>query len=114
MKDKDTVSTKAMDAAIRAGVDATVKRINGIHEARKIATPFVGELAIACDSAEDVYRAALKVLGVKIEGIHPSALRTILELQPNPNAKREPTFASDSAQPEGLDGFLKELGLPTA
>jgi uncharacterized protein len=110
---KDMVSKKAMDAAIKLAQDGAIARINGIHEARKLVAPLVGELAIACDSAEDVYRAALKVLGVKVEGIHPSALRTIVELQPNPNAKREPAFASDSARVGGLDAFLTDMGLPS-
>ena len=112
VKEADTVSKKAMDAAIKLAQDATIARINGVHEARKIASPFVGEIALACDSAEDVYRAALKVLNVDVKDIHPSALRTILELQPNPNAKREPVFAGDAAVPAGLDKFLADMGLP--
>ena len=93
-EEKDMVSKTAMDAAIAASTKAaenrTIARINGIHEARKIAAPFVGEIAVACDSAEDVYRAALKIRGVNTEGVHPSAFRTILECQPSATAKQEP------------------------
>ena len=115
---EEKVSKTAMDAAIKSATqlaaktaeDRTIARINGIHEARKITSPLVGEIAIACDSAEDVYRAALKILGVKTDGIHPSALRTIIELHPNPNTKRTPAFAADSALIDGMEQFKANLG----
>lgn len=114
--EKDMVSKTAMDAAIAASTKAaekrTVDRINGIHEARKIAAPFVGEIAVACDCAEDVYRAALKIRGVNTEGVHPSAFRTILECQPSASAKHEPLHAHDAAHVTGMDKFLTDLGLP--
>ena len=115
-EEKDMVSKTAMDAAIAASTQAaesrTIARINGIHEARKIAAPFVGEIAVACDSAEDVYRAALKIRGVNTEGVHPSAFRTILECQPSASAKQEPAHAHDAAHVTGMDKFLTDLGLP--
>ena len=61
----------------------------------------VGELAIACDSAEAVYRAALTALGLddRIKDVHASALRTILEMQPLPDSrpKAKPSVAMDAA-----------------
>ena len=112
---KDMVSKTAMDAAIAASTKAAenraIARINGIHEARKVAAPFVGEIAVACDSAEDVYRAALKIRGVNTEGVHPSAFRTILECQPSASAKQDQVHAHDSAHVSGLDKFLSEQGL---
>jgi hypothetical protein len=114
-KEKDMVSKTAMDAAIaastKAAEDRAIARINGIHEARKIAAPFVGEIAVACDSAEDVYRAALKIRGVNTEGVHPSAFRTILECQPSATAKQEVAHAHDAAHVSGMDKFLTDLGL---
>ena len=111
---KDMVSKTAMDAAIgaasKAAEDRTIARINGIHEARKIAAPFVGEIAVACDSAEDVYRAALKIRGVNVEGVHASAFRAILQSQPVANAER--VIAHDAAPAAGMDKFLSDLGLP--
>ena len=113
---KDMVSKTAMDAAIsvasKAAIDSTIARINGIHEARKIATPFVGEIAVACDSAEDVYRAALKIRGVNVEGVHASAFRAILQSQPVANAERPVAHAHDAAPAAGLGKFLTDLGLP--
>lgn len=112
---KDMVSKTAMDSAIKAAAkaaeDSAIARINGIHEARKVAAPFVGEIAVACDSAEDVYRAALKIRGVNTEGVHPSAFRTILECQPNGTAKPV-AHAHDAAPAAGMDKFLADLGLP--
>jgi hypothetical protein len=114
-EEKDMVSKTAMDAAIAASTKAAenraIARINGIHEARKIAAPFVGEIAVACDSAEDVYRAALKIRGVNTEGVHPSAFRTILECQPSATAKSEAVHAHDAAHVSGMDKFLTDLGL---
>ncbi len=45
-------------------------------------------LALAQDSAEGVYRAALDMLGVNVAAIHPSAYRAILEAQPKPGMQR--------------------------
>lgn len=104
------VTKSAMDAAIAAAVGAatkatakatekaTIDRLNAIAEAREIATPYVGKLAVACDSAEAVYRAALETMGVATTGVHPSAYRAILEAQPKPGAVPAPRarLAADS------------------
>lgn len=91
---EEPVSKSAMDAAIaRATRDtrAEVMRVqNEVREAERAVRPYVGELAMAHDSAEAVYRTALSVLGVDSAGISEvKALRTILELQPKPGARRE-------------------------
>jgi len=84
---------KAMDSA----VNAAVARVNGIHEARKAVFPYVGELSLACDSAADVYRAALTNLGVSVKGVHDSAFPAILAAQPKPGEVRAVKIAKDSA-----------------
>lgn len=96
-KDKDKVTKPAMDAAITAATEATAKRVKeevraterGIREAETAVRPFVGELpALAFDSAEEVYRHALTMLGVQgAKDIHVSALPTILKMQPKAGAK---------------------------
>ena len=99
----------AMDAAIKLAVDAaskaaeekTIARMRGVQAAEEAVKPFVGKLAIAADSAEGVYKAALEVMGVKTEGIHASAYKAILEAQPKPGAAK-PRIASDSARPQGF------------
>ncbi|NKI68952.1 DUF2213 domain-containing protein [Collimonas pratensis] len=102
--DKDDKMDKAaMDQAIKLACDATARdteaktiaRLRGISEAEKIVKPFVGEL-VAMDSAEAVYKAALKTLGVDTKDIHPSAFKAVLMAQPKPDEVRKPVIAADS------------------
>lgn len=76
------VTQEAMDAAIANATRTARANERAIHEAQRIARPWSGDFTIAFDSAEDVYAAALKGLGISTKGVHPSAFRTILELQP--------------------------------
>lgn len=111
-KKDDMVSKPAMDSAIKAGVEAAVARVEATHAARKAVAPYVGELAIACDSAEAVYRVALTNLGVDVKGIHASAFPAILAAQPLPGAAtRRVTHAADSATVSALAEFKKSVGL---
>ena len=106
------VSKPAMDSAIKAGVDAAVARVEATHAARKAVAPYVGELAIACDSAEAVYRHALTNMGVDVKGVHASAFPAILAAQPLPGAAtRRVVHAADSAQVSALAEFKKANGL---
>lgn len=106
-KKKDMVTPAAMDAAIKLAVDAAEKRAEKkatetqkeIRDAERTVRPWVGDLAMAHDSAEGVYRTALTSLGVKVEGVHPSALPAILQAQPLPGKKAASTttVAMDAA-----------------
>lgn len=98
----------AMDAAMRDAVrqatqqaakdaeTAAIRRMRAVADAETFVQPWVGHLAIAQDSADEVYRAALATLGVDIGGIHPSAFRAILEAQPKAGTQRA-RVALDSA-----------------
>lgn len=108
MEEKDKPITKpAMDAAISAATDATAKRIRqeqrDIREAESRCREYVGEFPnLAFDSAEEVYRHALGVLGVpEAKTIHASALPTILGMQPKAGAREvnnsRPKIATDEA-----------------
>lgn len=102
---EDKVDKKAMDAAIKIATDGVLKTQKDIREAERAVRPYVGDLAIAFDSAEAVYRQALKNLGVKgVENIHASALPTILGMQTVPGRGRtqQSELAVDSAP---LDDF---------
>jgi 8-oxo-dGTP pyrophosphatase MutT (NUDIX family) len=91
----------AMDAAMRATEQATIKRMNAVREAERAVKPYVGELAMSFDSAEGVYRKALEIMGVgEAKTIHASALPAILKMQPKPSAT--PAVALDSANPKGF------------
>ncbi|KNZ82397.1 phage protein, partial [Morganella morganii] len=80
-------SRLAMDAAVK-GVEA---RFVALRQAERDVRPVVGELA--CDSAEEVYRTALKQMGCEDHATIPvSGLRSVF----NAYAK-VPTMAQDSA-----------------
>ena len=103
--DKEPVVTKAaMDAALAktrtdAAADA-MANARSIRDAERFVSPWVGDLAIAMDSAEAVHRAALDVLKVKHDGKHPDALATMIEAQPKPGERNKPTrLAQDAAVP---------------
>lgn len=94
---KPEVTKAAMDQAIaiatKTATDNAIKTQNAIRDAEKAVRPYVGELALAFDSADAVYRTALKMVGVEgVEGIKElAALQAILKAQPLPGAKKSET-----------------------
>src|SRR6185437_1181126 len=96
-KKPEMVEKKAMDAAISA-VKADAKKLaqDAVAEERKnqqairsaltFVQPWVGNLTGAFDSADGVYAETLSMLGRKVDGIHPSAYKALLEAQPQPGA----------------------------
>lgn len=105
--EEETVSKEAMDAAIASSVTAAVKAERkhqaDIREAERFVRPWVGDLAVAFDSAADVYKAALEANGRSVKDVHPSAYRTILEMTPKPGHQRQtPRLAMDSAKSNGF------------
>lgn len=101
------VPKAAMDAAIAAAVQGVRTGFRQVRAAEQAVMPYVGRLTTAMDSADEVYRFALGKLGVKLEGVHPSAFPAILAAQPVPGArpKVEPRVAADSA-----DGLKTRFG----
>lgn len=102
---KNGITKPAMDAAIATAVataeTATVARMRGIQEAERTVRPWIGDLAVAQDSADAVYKFALDTLHVETKDIHPSAFRAILVLQPKPGDAPGPRpFAQDAAGEE--------------
>jgi hypothetical protein len=99
-EDKDTVTRPAMDAAIAKAVKdaeaSTISRLRAARDAETAVAPYVGKL-VAMDSADEVYAAALKQLGVNVKGVHPSAFPAILKAQPLPGSRPANRFAADSA-----------------
>jgi len=84
------VNKAAMDAAIEAAKTDMRNTARAIRAAEAEVRPVVGELTVVCDSAADVYRAALKVLGVPgVDGLHADALRPIFLAQPRPGARTQ-------------------------
>lgn len=102
----DAAIKLATDAAVQRAVTETTRRMNALHDARTLVRPWIGEIAVAMDSAEAVLAYALESMGVATKGIHPSAYRAMLNLVPLPGtgARR---FAQDSATPD--KGFLERF-----
>ena len=99
-KDEEPVTKKAMDAAIKQTRNAVIAEQRQLREATSFVRPWVGDLALAMDSANDVYRETLKALrpDIDISKIDPSAYRTMIELIPQPGRETRETFAQDSAE----------------
>jgi hypothetical protein len=102
---------KAMDEAL-AGER---QRQAGIRDAERFIRPWVGDLAadkaLAFDSAEDVYKAALEMRGKPTKGIHPSAYRSILEMVPKPGSEHrheDKRVAMDSASTKGFSDMYPD------
>lgn len=100
-KEVKLIDKPAMDAAIQTAVNAEKARGKAIRTAELAVEPWVGKLAMAFDSAPEVYGKALQVLGVTVaKGTHPDALPAILAAQPKPGARpapREHVLAMDGA-----------------
>lgn len=112
----EKVSKSAMDAAIATErarsakalreVEAkTIERLRSIASAEEDVHPYVGKLAVAMDSAEDVYKTALETMGVDVAGIHPSAYRAVLMAHPKPGATQK-RVANDASMTSSItDAF---------
>ncbi|GBU18035.1 MULTISPECIES: DUF2213 domain-containing protein [Methylobacterium] len=101
------VTRQAMDSAIRVAAKEATEAANRaqqqIRDAERAVRPYVGDLAMAHDSADAVYRTALTSLGVDVADVHPSAFPTILSMQPKVgDAPRRPAtpIAQDAKQAE--------------
>ena len=110
--DEPKVGKAAMDAAIGAAVQkaardaeaSTMARLGAIREAEREVAPWVGDIAIAQDSAEAVYRLALDSLGVDVKDVPAPALPHILRAQPKPSdaPKNKPRIGMDAAAAKGF------------
>lgn len=106
LRARDTKHSQAMDTAIAA----ERARSSKTAEALRVVRPIVGELAMdaAMVTAEDVYAASLKVLGVKTEGIHASALPSMFQMAAQTKERRRPSgYAHDAAPSGDVLGFDK-------
>jgi hypothetical protein len=92
---EEKVSKSAMDAAIRSATTDAVARVRqqarDLRIAEQEVRPVVGEIAVACDSAEEVYRHALNVLKVDITDVPAAAYRALFKAIP---AQRPASAAS--------------------
>lgn len=100
--DEDKEDKAAMDAAlIRKAEENVMGRIRQANEARECVRALVGDVSlVAMDSAEDIYRFALDSVGANHKGVHPSALKSMVEFtisQKSEARKPAATIGMDSA-----------------
>lgn len=104
----DGIDKPAMDAAIKAATDKTraetVAQMQAIRAAESAVEPHIGKIAIAQDSAENVYKLALDAAKIDLTGVHPSAYRAMVGMLPAAGgAVKRPAIAQDAAA--GGTGF---------
>lgn len=119
-EDKDMVSKKDMETAMDSAMKSTAEKVRAevlqnqrdIRTAEKTVQPYVGVLEGAFDSAEQVYRTTLDMLGVDHKAVKdPAALPVILKAQPLPGAKKaaaEPVIAADEAAMASYDKMFPQ------
>lgn len=101
-----TVTKDELNAAVKAATDAERARQKDAAKAREDVRPLVGVVSMALDSAPEIYRFALKHAGVKTDGVHESALGTLVEMavkQKKQSAGAAPTVAMDSQHAQLAD-----------
>lgn len=102
------IDKKAMDAAIATASAKTRQEViaqqRDIRLAEIAVRPYVGDLALAQDSAEAVYRLALDTLHVDTKGVHSSAFPALLKMVPKPGDKppRTVSLGMDAAASDDL------------
>ena len=111
-QDARPVTRSALDHAIKVAQDSASKNQRAIREAERFVRPWVGDIAMDAAGPADVYRGALKALGVRgADKLHPDALKPILEVQPRPGIRaahdRRQMAQDSNVKPEGsfLDRF---------
>ena len=99
----------AMDSAeVDRRVAAAIASRDELHTAVREVEPIVGVRAF--DSAADAYKAGLESLGVDIEGVPPSAYRTVLKIAKDARASAPPTtVAMDSGSQAELRTLIPHL-----
>ena len=98
-EDDDEKDKPAMDAALKKVRAQAVRDMNRVREAERLVRPLVGELSLAMDSAEAIYQFALDQAGISTKGVHPSAFRSLVEMQianTSKTAKSDPVVAMDA------------------
>jgi 8-oxo-dGTP pyrophosphatase MutT (NUDIX family) len=105
---EDMVTKKGMDEAIATAVTAAVEKtksetlklasdqFRAVDEARKAVRGRVGDIHIACDSAEAVYRHAFAILKVDVANVPPAGFPALFAALPAPG-RQEPRIAADAA-----------------
>ncbi len=111
-KDETKVDKQAMDAAIAAAVNANKAANLAIRNAEIEVAPIIGQLVIAQDSAEAVYKLALDHAGVDLTDVPPTAYKALVGMalkQRSAPAQPPRVIAQDSAT-NGATAFAEMFG----
>lgn len=96
---KDAVN-KLVAQAAKDATEAAKKHASDLRAAERQVAPYVGELAMTFDSAEELRRHVLKISGIKNHDKVPAeALADMVDMLPKPDARkpRDPAVALDAA-----------------
>lgn len=117
MDRKGLVTVDEMNKAVAAGVETVKKGLVATQEAREFVRPYVGQLAMALDTAEKIYRKAAEMMHIEdAKSIHPSALKTVIKtvgdaMAAADGAIERADIAQDEANEEGDgNGFTDRFG----
>jgi uncharacterized protein len=118
MDQKNLITMDQAEKMVQSALAADRKRTNETVTAREAVRPKVGDLPMALDSAEAVYRAAAAALGLEgLEEVNLAGLRVLVDRQPNAGARvndnvRPLRIAQDSAEASDFaNEMTKRIGL---
>ncbi len=95
---------KGMDAVVKRALDAR----DALHAARRDVEPVLG--VVTYDSAAAVYAAALKKLGVAVDGVDASAYPVLFKLARDKVEALTPAMASDAATVKTMAAVIPGYG----
>ena len=100
-KDFDPKAVDAMRDDIKRELS---KQFAELDAARQAVRPVVGQVSMALDSAESVYKFALDQLGINTDGVHASAYQALLEVHQSATKRAaRPAHAMDSGNVVDFD-----------
>lgn len=107
-EDREKDEKMAKDS--RLAMDALETRMRAqfreLREAEQMCEPIIGR--VACDSAEEVYRMALKHKGVSgVDALHSSALKPMVEMLQNTKMAQDSVPVINSDSRSRVSSFLK-------
>lgn len=93
--DKDT--KKAMDAALSATKNDTIKQMTAMFSAARDVEPLIGVIAMdGFTSADDVYKYALKQKGIACDGVTGVGLASMVKMAKDTASTAKPKVAMDA------------------
>lgn len=80
MDGKQPITQDQLDKALKVQATTLRKNAQEAAEARAFVRPYVGEVSMALDSAEQIHRAAAEAMGIEdADKVHASALKTFIK-----------------------------------